>query len=122
MVCVGNCTFFQICQNCFEAGITGKVIGYRLCDSWSFKRINGPENIRGVIMVYDKIVELVVEYTDAKPEDISAESTFEDLGIDSLTTVELVMALEDEFGVDLEMDEKISTVGELANFVESKTA
>jgi len=73
-------------------------------------------------MVYDKIVELVVEYTDAKPEDISAESTFEDLGIDSLTTVELVMALEDEFGVDLEMDEKISTVGELANFVESKTA
>jgi len=72
-------------------------------------------------MIYDKIVALIAEYTDVKPEDIKEDSTFESLGVDSLTTVELVMALEDELGVELDMDDKVETVGELVKFVESKT-
>ena len=53
-------------------------------------------------------------------EDITPETTFESLGIDSLDTVEMVMDLEEELGVELELEEKVSTVGELVEFVESK--
>ena len=53
-------------------------------------------------------------------EDIKPETTFESLGIDSLDTVEMVMDLEEELGVELELEEKVSTVGELVDFVESK--
>ena len=52
--------------------------------------------------------------------DLISETTFESLGIDSLDTVEMVMDLESELGVDLEMEEKLNTVGELVDFVESK--
>ena len=48
------------------------------------------------------------------------DTTFESLGIDSLDTVEMVMDLEADLGVDLELDEKVTTVGELVEFVESK--
>ena len=47
-------------------------------------------------------------------------SVFESLGVDSLDTVEMVMDLEQELGVELEIEEKIATVGELVDFVESK--
>ena len=53
-------------------------------------------------------------------EEITRETTFEGLGIDSLDMVEMVMDLEEELGVDLEMEEKVSTIGELVDFVESK--
>ena len=42
------------------------------------------------------------------------------LGIDSLDTVEMLMDLEEELGVELEMEEKVAIVGELAAFIESK--
>lgn len=48
------------------------------------------------------------------------DTTFESLGVDSLDTVEMVMDLEQELGVELEIEEKIATVGELVDFVESK--
>ena len=45
-----------------------------------------------------------------------------DLGIDSLETVEMVMELEEELDTELELDEKVSTVGELVAFIEKKLA
>ncbi|MBQ3485193.1 MAG: acyl carrier protein, partial [Clostridia bacterium] len=45
---------------------------------------------------------------------------FESLGIDSLDIVEMVVDMEDELGVELELNDKISTIGELAEFIESK--
>ena len=46
--------------------------------------------------VFDAIAELVADRTDCNPADIKMESTFKDLGIDSLDTVELMMGLEDK--------------------------
>ncbi len=70
--------------------------------------------------MFEKIAKYLAEQLDIAVEDIAPETTFESLGIDSLDTVEMVMDLEEELGVELELEEKVSTVGELVEFVESK--
>ena len=50
------------------------------------------------------------------------DSKFQDLGIDSLDTVELLMNLEDKLGIEVELDQKVETVGDLVAFIESKQA
>lgn len=71
--------------------------------------------------MYEKLVAYASKQLELDPSEISRESTFESLGIDSLDIVEMVMDLESELGIELEMeDQKISTFGELAAFIESK--
>jgi len=53
-------------------------------------------------------------------EEITAESKFADLGIDSLDVTEILMKLEDEFGVTLEMDPSITSVGDLISKIEEQ--
>ena len=72
----------------------------------------------------DKVKSIIVEQLGVKAEDITPESSFiNDLGADSLDTVELVMALEEEFGIEIpdEEAEKISTVGDAIKYIEEKT-
>lgn len=71
-------------------------------------------------MIFEKIVAMLSEHTDIPGEEIDMDTTFESLGIDSLDTVEMVMEMEEELGVELELEEKVSTVGELVSFIESK--
>ena len=71
-------------------------------------------------MVFEAIAELVAERVEKDVSEITMDSKFQDLGIDSLDMVEMVMDLEEELGVELETDEKMTTVGELADFAESK--
>lgn len=66
------------------------------------------------------IAKIIAERTDCNVEDVKLESTFAELGVDSLDTVELLMQLEDEVGVELELDQKVETIGDLVKFVESK--
>lgn len=71
--------------------------------------------------MYDKLVAYAARQLELDAAEITPESTFESLGIDSLDIVEMIMDLEDELGVELEMeDQKIVTFGDLAAFVESK--
>ena len=70
--------------------------------------------------MFEKIANYLAGQLDIAVEDITPETTFESLGIDSLDTVEMVMDLEEELGVELELEEKVATVGELVAFVESK--
>ena len=71
--------------------------------------------------MYEKLVSYAAEQLELNAEEITRESTFESLGIDSLDIVEMIMDLEAEMGIELEMeDQKITTFGELAEFVESK--
>ena len=75
--------------------------------------------------VQDKITEIIVEQLGVKPEEVTAEASFvDDLGADSLDTVELVMALEEEFGIEIpdEDAEKIQTVGDAIRYIEQKTS
>ena len=71
--------------------------------------------------MYEKLVSYAVKQLDLNPDDITPESTFESLGIDSLDVVEMIMHFESELGVELDMeDQKISNFQELADFVQSK--
>ena len=75
--------------------------------------------------VEQRVKKIVAEQLGVNEAEIKNESSFvEDLGADSLDTVELVMALEDEFGLDIPDEEadKIKTVGDAVKYIESKTA
>ena len=71
--------------------------------------------------MYEKLVSYAAKQLELDASEITPESTFESLGIDSLDIMELVMDLESELGVELEMeDQKITTFQELADFIDSK--
>ena len=71
--------------------------------------------------MYEKLVSYAAKQLALNPENITPESTFESLGIDSLDIVEMIMDLESDLGVELEIeDQKIGTFQELADFIESK--
>ena len=71
--------------------------------------------------MYEKLVSYAVKQLDLTADDITPESTFESLGIDSLDIVEMILVLETELGGELEIeDQKISTFQELADFIEAK--
>lgn len=72
-------------------------------------------------MLFETIAKIIAERTDRDVAEITMESKFTDLGIDSLDTVELLMNLEDEIGTEIELDQKVETVGDLVKFVEEKT-
>ena len=71
-------------------------------------------------MVFEKIAAIIADHIGGDVAEITRETTFEALGVDSLDTVEMVMKLEEDLGVELEMEGKFETVGELVTFVESK--
>ncbi|GLI56012.1 acyl carrier protein [Propionigenium maris DSM 9537] len=71
----------------------------------------------------DKIKEVVVDQLGVDAEQVTPEANFvDDLGADSLDTVELIMAFEEEFDVEIpDTDaEKIKTVQDVINYIESK--
>ncbi|MBE6986319.1 MAG: acyl carrier protein [Ruminococcaceae bacterium] len=71
--------------------------------------------------MYEKLVSFAARQLELDAAEISPDSTFESLGIDSLDVVEMIMDLESELGIELDLeDQKISTFRELADFVESK--
>ena len=75
--------------------------------------------------VADKVKKMVVDHLGIDESKVTEESNFiDDLGADSLDTVELVMAFEEEFGSEISDSdaEKILTVGDAIKFIESKAA
>ena len=71
----------------------------------------------------DKVKEIIVEQLGVGAEQVTPEASFiEDLGADSLDTVELVMAFEEEFGAEIpdEDAEKLTTVGSVVEYLKSK--
>jgi len=73
--------------------------------------------------VEEKVKAIIAEQLGVKQEEVTPTASFiDDLGADSLDTVELVMALEEEFGVEIpdEDAEKMTTVGEAIKYIEEK--
>ena len=70
-------------------------------------------------MVLEKVIELLADYSDVDAESITAQSTFDELGLDSLDTVELMMGIEDEFGVAIEVSDSIKTIGDVVDYIEN---
>jgi acyl carrier protein len=81
-------------------------------------------SIRGYKMaVAEKVKSIIAEQLGVKQDEVTPEASFiDDLGADSLDTVELVMALEEEFDIEIpdEDAEKIATVGDAIKYIEEK--
>lgn len=71
-------------------------------------------------MYFNAIAKVISERTGCDVSAVKPESTFTELGIDSLDTVELLMELEDALGIEIELDQPVSTVGGLDEFIQSK--
>ena len=70
---------------------------------------------------FDKVKEIVVEQLGVDEADVAMDSTFiDDLGADSLDIVELIMAFEEEFGIEIpdEAAEKIKTVQDVVSYID----
>ncbi len=68
-----------------------------------------------------KVKDIIVEQLGVNPDQVNPDAKFiEDLGADSLDTVELVMAFEEEFGIEVpdEEAEKLQTVGDVTRYIE----
>lgn len=73
--------------------------------------------------VEERIKAIIAEQLGVKPDEVTAEASFiDDLGADSLDTVELIMALEEEFGVEIpdEDAEKMTSVGDAIKYINEK--
>lgn len=79
--------------------------------------------VKGVRMEnFDKLKEILIDILGAKEEDVKTESKFvDDLGADSLDLVELIMAFEDKFGIEIsdEDAEKIVTVKDALDYIDT---
>lgn len=71
-------------------------------------------------MYFNAIAKVISERTGCDISAVKPESTFTELGIDSLDTVELLMSLEDDLGIEIELDQSVVTVGDLDKFIQSK--
>jgi acyl carrier protein len=75
------------------------------------------------VALFDDVRNIIVEQLHVPPEKVNLEAKFiEDLGADSLDTVELIMALEEKFGLQIPEEEaqKLDTVGKAVTYLESK--
>ena len=73
-------------------------------------------------MIFDKIKEILADQLDIEENAITPDSLlFEDLGADSLDAIDIVMSVEDEFGIEVpdEIIEKIESVSDIITFVEN---
>jgi acyl carrier protein len=73
----------------------------------------------------DKIKEIVADQLDVAYEEITPEASFvDDLGADSLDLTELIMAMEDEFGLEIDDEEaqQLRTVNDVIKYIESRTS
>ena len=73
-------------------------------------------------MIFEKVQEKISEQLGIEPEDVTMESSFiEDLGADSLDIVELLMALEEEFDIEIpdEEAEKLITVSDVVDYIKN---
>ncbi|HEY8500635.1 MAG TPA: acyl carrier protein [Clostridia bacterium] len=76
-------------------------------------------------MVFEKVKEIVVEQLGVEEDEVTLEASFiDDLGADSLDIVELIMALEEEFDLEIpdKEAEKISTVGDAVDYIKAHTS
>lgn len=74
--------------------------------------------------IFDKVKKIIVDQLGVEEEDVKLESSFiDDLGADSLDVVELIMAFEEEFEMEIpdEDAEKITTVGDAIEYIRNKS-
>lgn len=76
--------------------------------------------VGGKDMTFEKIKKIILDQLELSESDITMETSFEELGMDSLDLFQIIIEIEEEFSVQIEDDESIKTVGEAVKFVEDK--
>ena len=69
--------------------------------------------------MFEKIRAFLASELDISEDEITRDTTFESLGVDSLDTVEMLMNLEDKLGAEIELSQKVETVGDLVRYIEA---
>ena len=101
------------------AGMSGS------CRAYSCAINTNRTNFMAEKSIEEKVKDIIVEQLGVNPEQVTPQASFiEDLGADSLDIVELVMAFEEEFGVEVpdEDAEKLQTVGDVIKYIEEKSS
>jgi acyl carrier protein len=95
------------------------------CRTYSRATNTNRTNFMAEKPIEEKVKDIIVEQLGVNPEQVTPQASFiEDLGADSLDIVELVMAFEEEFGVEVpdEDAEKLQTVGDVIKYIEEKSS
>lgn len=71
-------------------------------------------------MTLEKVINLLADHLEMDASEITEATTFEDLGVDSLDTVEIMMEMEDEFGIEIKPNEVGKSVKELVAYIDAK--
>lgn len=69
-------------------------------------------------MILEKIKKIIADQIDVEEESITLDTSFQDLGVDSLDLFEIIISVEEEFDVQIADAEAIKTVGDAVKFVE----
>ena len=70
-------------------------------------------------MKFEEIREIICEQLEVSPEEVTLETTFEDLGADSLDLFQVVIEIEEKYGIQLENAENIKSVKDAVDYVEA---
>lgn len=71
-------------------------------------------------MTLEKVKKILADHLEMDEAEINADTTLDELGVDSLDAVEIVMELEDEFGIEIQSDEIGNSVKDFVDYIESK--
>ena len=71
--------------------------------------------------VFEKVQEIIVEELGKETDEVTMETTFDDLDADSLDVFQVISEIEDEFDIQIETEEGLNTVGDLVAYVEENT-
>lgn len=71
-------------------------------------------------MLFENVAKVIAEHVDRDVSEITMESRFEDLGIDSLDTMDILIKLEGEVGKEIDLQEKVETVADLLAVIEKQ--
>ncbi|MFS1663287.1 acyl carrier protein [Streptococcus sp. zg-JUN1979] len=71
--------------------------------------------------VFEKVQNIIVEELGKDKEEVTLETTFDNLDADSLDVFQVISEIEDEFDIQIETEEGLNTVGDLVAYVEEKT-